>query len=95
VTQATIQDSDGNELARVEIGSDNAAPRTLTFRRVHHGKGRLLHYYFGRGGRAVAVTAGEFTLRGTLATSWLGQERLWLVRLSPSMARSTVARSRL
>lgn len=86
VVEATIQDADGNELASVNLSAVHAAMKALIIQRVRHGKGRLLHYYFNRGGRAVVVLAGEFALPGTLATSWPGHERLWAVRLNPPAA---------
>jgi hypothetical protein len=54
----------------------------LTIERVIRGKGRLLQYYFARGRRTVHVEAGDFFLTGTVATTWLGAERLWMIKLA-------------
>jgi hypothetical protein len=50
------------------------------------GKGNLLGYYFGRGGRLVTIEAGDFRLRGRLRTRWMENERLWIVDIEESTA---------
>jgi hypothetical protein len=77
---ALILDSRGHTIAFAELepGSD---AMSLDLRQVR-GKGHLLHYYFGRGGRMVRVALSEFLLDGSLQTSWLDSERTWTVRLA-------------
>jgi hypothetical protein len=87
----TLLSDSGMELATGTFRSGRA-DRTLEFDRIVRGKGHLLHYFFGRGKRAVIVESGEFRLRGILATRWLGQERLWQVSLEePRPVRTIVA----
>ncbi len=76
----TLFSDSGKELAIGTVRPGNIG-QTLELDRVVQGKGQLLHYFFGRGKRAVIVEAGDFRLRGMLATQWLGQERLWQVTL--------------
>ncbi len=77
----TIVSDTGEELATATLrkGSDN---RTLAVERVAHGKGRLFRYYFNQGRRSVMIESGDFRLTGTIATRWVGAERLWQVRLA-------------
>jgi hypothetical protein len=89
---ATILDGEGNELA-VAVVSAGEETGGLAVERVLQGKGRLLEYYFGRGLRTVLVDCGEFRLRGTLQTRWLGQERLWQVRLNPLVETASAVRA--
>jgi len=77
---AAIFADDELELAR-GTARTTADGAVLVFDRVLEGKGRLLRYYFGEGRRAVRVEAGGATVRGTLQTRWLDQQRIWLVRV--------------
>ena len=81
MVSATISRDDGTPLATVALGPDGDGP-VLVVSRVITGNGNLLMHYFGGGGGAVRVEAGEATLEGTLATKWLGRKRLWLIRLA-------------
>lgn len=73
--------SDSGERLAIGILRAGRAGRILELERILQGKGHLLQYFFGRGKRAVIVESGEFTLRGTLATRWLEEQRLWQVVL--------------
>ncbi len=75
-----ILDDNGEELA-LAILCDGEHD-LLTIQRVVQGKGRLLQYYFAKGRRSVHIEAGDFFLTGTMATTWLGAERLWMIRLA-------------
>jgi len=72
---AVIRDTAGRILA-IATPQPGADPGTVLLRSVR-GKGRLLGYYFGRGGRSIRIEYGLFTLPGTLSTRWLGNEREW------------------
>ncbi len=80
VAMITLLSDSGRELAAGTVRPGHSG-QTLELDHVVRGKGQLLHYFFGRGKRAVIVEAGDFRLRGTLATRWLGQERRWEVAL--------------
>ncbi|HEY5476603.1 MAG TPA: hypothetical protein VIK11_07785 [Tepidiformaceae bacterium] len=87
----TLLSDSGKELATGMLKAGRA-DRTLELDRVIRGKGQLLHYFFGRGRRAVLVEVGDFRLRGVLATRWIGSERLWQVALEvPRPVRSPIA----
>ncbi|HEY5477822.1 MAG TPA: hypothetical protein VIK11_14050 [Tepidiformaceae bacterium] len=75
-----IIDDNGEELALATLG--DGEDQLLTIERVIRGKGRLLQYYFAKGRRVVHVEAGEFFLTGTIVTTWLGAERLWMIKLA-------------
>lgn len=75
-----ILDDNGEELALATLAEGEHD--LLTIQRVIRGKGRLLQYYFARGRRTVHVEAGDFFLTGTVATTWLGPERLWMIKLA-------------
>ena len=75
-----LLDDNGEELAVATLCEGEHD--LLTIERVIRGKGRLLQYYFARGRRTVHVEAGDFFLTGTIATTWLGAERLWMIRLA-------------
>lgn len=74
-----VFDVTGNYLASAVMRLADGERALLLSRVV--GKGNLLGYYFGRGGRYVSVEAGEFRFRGRLRTRWMENERLWIVDL--------------
>lgn len=75
-----ILDDTGKELAVATLCEGEHD--LLTIERVIRGKGRLLQYYFARGRRTVHVETSDFFLTGTVATTWLGAERLWMIKLA-------------
>lgn len=77
-----VFDAAGNYLASALMRLADGGRALLLSRVV--GKGNLLGYYFGRGGRQVTVEAGDFRLRGRLRTRWMENERLWIVDLEES-----------
>lgn|GEM_PF-1385273 len=79
-----VLDEQGSFLAAAVMRPADGG-RALLLSRVA-GKGRLLSYYFGRGGRRVFIETGEFRLRGRLRTRWLENERLWIVDLDEAAA---------
>lgn len=79
-----VFDGAGNYLASAVMRLADGGRALLLSRVV--GKGNLLGYYFGRGGRVVSIEAGEFRLRGRLRTRWMENERLWIVDLEDGAA---------
>ncbi|GBD23951.1 hypothetical protein HRbin29_01624 [bacterium HR29] len=85
-----VFDAAGNYLASAVMRLADGGGALLLSRVV--GKGNLLGYYFGRGGRLVTIEAGDFRLRGRLRTRWMENERLWIVDLEESAAASAAER---
>ncbi len=81
-----VLDEQGSFLATAVMRPADGGRALLLSRVV--GKGRLLGYYFGRGGRKVLIETGDFRLRGRLRTRWLENERLWIVDLDEGTARA-------
>ncbi len=81
---AAIHDEHGRVLASVTLAQSDGS-MALDVDRVESGKGQLLHYYFGRGGRRVWLEVGDIAMLGALSTRWnLAQNRRdWTVTLTP------------
>lgn len=91
---AVIRDSSGQHIASVQLAA-NSGEETITIERVLDGKGTLLNYYFGRGGRRVTIESDSFQLAGTLKTNWAKNERKWRVEVeaeSRTVAHELLAR---
>jgi len=80
---AVIRDTSGRAIASVTLSTgDNE--QTIRVERVLDGKGTLLNYYFGRGGRRVTIESEMFQLTGILKTNWVKNERKWRVEVEPA-----------
>jgi hypothetical protein len=81
----TLCNEVGSAIARILL-CEMAEGLTLKVKRVSSGKGALLNYYFARGMRNATVESELFRLPGVLATSWVQNERRWMIRLNPISA---------
>ena len=87
---AVIRDASGQQMASVQLCPANDI-HTISIERVLEGKGTLLNYYFGRGGRKVTLESDTFQLHGTLKTHWAKNERKWRLELEPAEAERAAA----
>jgi len=85
VAFATLRAEDGRALATVALSPESEG-LVLVVSRVVSGNGPLLMHYFAGGVRAVLVEEGDAVVAGTLATRWIGNRRLWLVRIASPVA---------